>query len=68
MRGRLIVTPTHEQIEQRAYQLWEHRGRPSGEPEIDWEEAERELQNKESSTDAGGAEKSRARRVTGPVK
>jgi len=61
------VAPTHEQIEQRAYQLWEQRGRPSGEPEVDWEQAERELRSKESNTGAGMAEKSRARRVTGPV-
>jgi len=62
------VAPTDEQIEQRAYQLCEQRGRPSGEPEVDWEQAERELRSKESNTGAGGAERSRARSVTGPVK
>jgi hypothetical protein len=37
------MTPTPEQIEERAYQLWEQRGRPQGSPEVDWERAEREL-------------------------
>jgi hypothetical protein len=58
------VTPTHEQIAQRAYQLWEQRGRPSGEPEVDWGEAERELQSKDSNTIPT---ESRSRPVTGPV-
>jgi hypothetical protein len=26
-----------------AYQLWEERGRPDGDPELDWYEAERQL-------------------------
>lgn len=33
----------HEQIAERAYFLWEERGRPLGSPEIDWQRAEREL-------------------------
>ena len=34
---------THHQIELRAYELWENRGRPWGEPEADWLKAEEEL-------------------------
>jgi hypothetical protein len=32
-------------IEQRAYALWEQRGRPLGSPQTDWDEATRELRN-----------------------
>ena len=35
--------PVHQQIESRAYQLWQERGRPWGTPETDWFEAEYEL-------------------------
>jgi hypothetical protein len=55
--------PTHEQIEQRAYQLWEERGCPYGEPAVDWERAEREL--REQGRDN---EPSRPRPVSGPLK
>jgi hypothetical protein len=34
-------TQRHE-IELRAYQLWEERGRPMGNPEADWTRAEEE--------------------------
>jgi hypothetical protein len=34
---------SHQRIEMRAYQLWESRGRPCGEPEVDWLKAEEEL-------------------------
>ena len=34
---------TQEQIEVRAYQLWQERGCPDGSPEIDWLAAEAEL-------------------------
>ncbi len=33
----------HHQIQCRAYELWEERGRPKGSPEEDWYVAEREL-------------------------
>jgi hypothetical protein len=36
-------SPVHQQIELRAYQLWQERGQPWGTPEIDWFEAEHEL-------------------------
>ena len=35
--------PAQEEIEKRAYQLWEERGAPLGSPEIDWERAEQVL-------------------------
>jgi len=34
---------TREEIAMLAYQLWEHRGRPLGSPEIDWYAAESAL-------------------------
>ncbi len=38
--------PGHEQIELRAYQLWQERGEPMGSPEIDWLRAETELRDR----------------------
>jgi hypothetical protein len=35
--------PSHEQIELRAYQCWEERGRQPGAPDEDWFRAEKEL-------------------------
>jgi hypothetical protein len=34
---------THEEIQTRAYQLWQERGAPWGTPETDWFSAEHEL-------------------------
>lgn len=34
---------TQEEIEARAYELWEQRGRPEGSPEVDWFAAETQL-------------------------
>ena len=34
---------SHQDIELRAYRLWENRGKPWGEPEVDWFKAEEEL-------------------------
>jgi hypothetical protein len=36
-------TPSHEEIELRAYQIWVDRGRPEGTDREDWFEAERQL-------------------------
>ena len=36
-------TYRHDEIAKLAYELWEHRGRPLGSPEIDWYAAERAL-------------------------
>ena len=36
--------PDHDRIAARAYELWLHRGRPEGEAERTWLEAERQLQ------------------------
>lgn len=38
---------THEEIAFRARQLWEQRGRPEGQDEAIWHEAERELKQQE---------------------
>jgi uncharacterized membrane protein len=38
-----ILAPTHEQIAQRAYELYLARGRTEGHPEEDWLEAEKQL-------------------------
>ena len=37
------MSATHEDIEQRACQLWQERGFPWSSPAVDWEQAEREL-------------------------
>jgi Protein of unknown function (DUF2934) len=38
-----LENPSHEEVELRAYQSWEARGRPWGSPETDWFQAEQEL-------------------------
>jgi hypothetical protein len=38
-----MIHPLHQQIELRAYQLWQERGEPIGTPEQDWFKAELEL-------------------------
>jgi hypothetical protein len=40
---RLASGPTHEELERRAYQLFEERGREPGREWEDWFRAEREL-------------------------
>ena len=37
------ITPSHDQIRQRAYELYELRGRQDGSSEQDWLEAERQM-------------------------
>jgi len=39
----------HQEIELRAYDLWQERGRPWGTPETDWFMAERELAKQDSA-------------------
>jgi hypothetical protein len=34
---------THEEIQARAYELWQQRGCPEGSPEVDWLAAEKEI-------------------------
>jgi hypothetical protein len=38
-----MVKPTDEQIRQRAHELWQEAGRPEGQQDQFWFEAEREL-------------------------
>ncbi len=40
---------THDQIAERAKQIWEQRGRPDGEDERNWREAERQLKREMGS-------------------
>lgn len=46
--------PDSQQIEVLAYQIWESRGRPDGESEQHWREAEQRLEAAESMN--GGTE------------
>jgi len=39
-----VSAPDSEAIAKLAYQIWEERGRPAGSAEVDWYEAERQLQ------------------------
>ena len=63
------MSPTHEDIERRAYQLWQDRGCPMGSPEVDWEQAEQELSgSRPSNGEAGGmASGVRSNRVSQPA-
>lgn len=44
--------PTHEEISQKARELWENYGRPAGRDEEIWFEAERALQSPASTPSA----------------
>jgi hypothetical protein len=44
-----MADPTRNEIEQRAYALWHRAGRPEGREEEFWYEAERELQNSDTT-------------------
>jgi hypothetical protein len=49
------VSASHDDIEGRAYQLWQDRGCPQGSPEVDWEQAEQELSgSRPADGEAGG--------------
>jgi len=43
VEGNLLEVPEHERIALLAYALWEARGCPEGSPEVDWLQAEQEL-------------------------
>lgn len=45
--------PTHDEIAQRAYFRWLHRGCPMGSPEVDWAAAEEELRARETPEGVG---------------
>lgn len=56
----MTTQPDREAIRQRAYQIWERRGRPGGSPEQDWYEAERELLAEEQESDDSASSVSQA--------
>lgn len=35
----------HEVIKKLAYEFWEQRGRPTGSPEVDWQQAEEKMRS-----------------------
>ena len=43
-----VSAPGSEDIARLAYRIWEERGRPIGSAEVDWYEAERQLQTRSS--------------------
>ncbi len=43
---------SESEIASRAYQRWQHRGRPDGSAEEDWLEAEREVESQQAATQA----------------
>jgi hypothetical protein len=43
--------PSGEEIAQRAYQLWEERGKPHGSPEEDWHRAAHQLRQSSGALD-----------------
>ena len=47
LEGRSVdnTEPSNEEISQRAFQLWEERGRPEGSQDEDWFRAENELRH-----------------------
>jgi Protein of unknown function (DUF2934) len=50
----------HDEVELRAYELWEKRGYPLGEPDTDWFAAEKDITDKKSpllkvAREVGGA-------------
>ncbi len=42
-RGAQLSDELQQRIQQRAYELWEHEGRPQGREDAHWEQAEREI-------------------------
>jgi len=52
---RRIVPPSHDDIANLAYALWEDRGGGDGRAEQDWLEAERMLQEQSKPTSKGHA-------------
>ena len=44
-------SPRHEEIEVRAFALWQERGAPLGSPEIDWFQAEEQIKSAPSENE-----------------
>ena len=45
----------HEQVARLAYVLWQERGRPEGSPEVDWYQAEEQVQIRASEKKPAGS-------------
>ena len=60
------VSASHEDIERRAFQLWQDRGCPVGSPEVDWEQAEGELSLSPGPPGEAGGMASGVRPSAGP--
>lgn len=59
------MSASHEDIERRAFQLWQERGCPVGSPEVDWAQAEDELSASVGSAGEAGGMASGVRPSTG---
>lgn len=42
-----LTASQHERVRQLARELWEQRGRPDGDPDVDWIEAERQVREQD---------------------
>ena len=42
-RQPVVVMPSHDEIAERAYEIWLSRGRPQGQDTQNWDEARRQL-------------------------
>jgi hypothetical protein len=47
----------HDEIAMRAFECWQERGCPFGSPELDWKEAERDVQARSRGSRAAAASK-----------
>jgi hypothetical protein len=45
-RPAAMVTPSHEEIAMRAYQIYVEKGRPQGQSEHIWQQAEKDIRNR----------------------
>jgi hypothetical protein len=60
-----VPGPSHEEIAQQAYKLWEERGKPDGSDQEDWHRAEDKLRNQSAAPrDTPAASRIRLNRPT----
>ena len=58
----MVTEARHEEVERRAYELYERRGREDGHDWDDWLQAEREIRGQERDSDSEEVPASTARR------